>query len=192
MSEDNPHLLIVDQGQSLPPGVAALVNSGQCRVSTVHTFDKATAWPLLRDVDALLVTGRTGTGAGAINGEALADVLRSAARRHLTTLVVGSPDSLDPSDGALMQVIPASTSRDELWGRVSTAARYRELITRTLEELDNIEQVGNQIDQHLAEVDHEMRLASRLQRDFLPKQLPKLAGVQFATLFRPASWVSGW
>ncbi len=37
----------------------------------------------------------------------------------------------------------------------------------------------------------EMRLASRLQRDFLPQALPEVGPARFEVLFRPASWVSG-
>lgn len=40
-------------------------------------------------------------------------------------------------------------------------------------------------------VDEELRLAARLQQDFLPKTLPQLGRVHFHTLFRPASYVSG-
>ena len=43
----------------------------------------------------------------------------------------------------------------------------------------------------LERVDEEMRLAARLQRDFLPRSLPQVSPVRFAALFRPASWVSG-
>jgi hypothetical protein len=41
------------------------------------------------------------------------------------------------------------------------------------------------------ELTEEMRLAARLQRDFLPRRLPEVGGVRFGVLFRPASWVSG-
>ena len=34
-------------------------------------------------------------------------------------------------------------------------------------------------------------LASRLQRDFLPRNLPEIPGFKFATIYRPATWVSG-
>ena len=37
----------------------------------------------------------------------------------------------------------------------------------------------------------EMRLAARLQRDFLPHRLPEVGPLRFSVLFRPASWVSG-
>jgi sigma-B regulation protein RsbU (phosphoserine phosphatase) len=36
-----------------------------------------------------------------------------------------------------------------------------------------------------------MRLAARLQQDFLPKALPQIGTVHFHTLFRPAGYVSG-
>ncbi len=40
-------------------------------------------------------------------------------------------------------------------------------------------------------LDEEMRLAARLQRDFLPSRLPELGPVRFGVLFRPATWLSG-
>ncbi|MCD6303900.1 MAG: SpoIIE family protein phosphatase [Planctomycetes bacterium] len=43
----------------------------------------------------------------------------------------------------------------------------------------------------LDELDEEMRLAARLQRDFLPRQLPAVGGVRFGALYRPLGWVSG-
>ena len=41
------------------------------------------------------------------------------------------------------------------------------------------------------DIDEEMRLASRLQRDFLPRKLPEVGPVRFAAMYRPAGWVSG-
>ncbi len=40
-------------------------------------------------------------------------------------------------------------------------------------------------------VDEEMRLAARLQQDFLPKTMPQLGQVRFHSLYRPAGYVSG-
>jgi sigma-B regulation protein RsbU (phosphoserine phosphatase) len=39
--------------------------------------------------------------------------------------------------------------------------------------------------------DEELRLAARLQQEFLPKQLPQVGRLHFHTLFRPAGYVSG-
>lgn len=41
------------------------------------------------------------------------------------------------------------------------------------------------------DIDEELRLAARLQRDFLPHHLPEVGRVRFDVLFRPAGWVSG-
>jgi len=40
-------------------------------------------------------------------------------------------------------------------------------------------------------LDEEMRLAAKLQRDFLPKSLPQVGQVRFHALYRPAGYVSG-
>ena len=42
-----------------------------------------------------------------------------------------------------------------------------------------------------ADLTEEMRLAARLQRDFLPSRLPEVGAARFGVLFRPATWVSG-
>jgi len=44
---------------------------------------------------------------------------------------------------------------------------------------------------YMTRLDEEMRLAARLQQEFLPRQLPQIGPVHFHTLFRPASYVSG-
>jgi serine phosphatase RsbU (regulator of sigma subunit) len=43
----------------------------------------------------------------------------------------------------------------------------------------------------IARIDEELRLAARLQQDFLPKTLPQVGRLHFHTLFRPAGYVSG-
>jgi len=44
---------------------------------------------------------------------------------------------------------------------------------------------------YMHRLDEELRLAARLQQDFLPKVLPHIGPVQFHTLYRPAGYVSG-
>lgn len=44
---------------------------------------------------------------------------------------------------------------------------------------------------YLNRIDEELRLAARLQQDFLPKELPRIGPVRFHTLYRPAGYVSG-
>jgi len=40
-------------------------------------------------------------------------------------------------------------------------------------------------------LDEEMRLAARLQRDFLPRRMPEIGDAKFSVLYRPISFVSG-
>jgi sigma-B regulation protein RsbU (phosphoserine phosphatase) len=44
---------------------------------------------------------------------------------------------------------------------------------------------------YMTRLDEELRLAARLQQDFLPRELPQLGPLRFHTLFRPAGYVSG-
>jgi len=44
---------------------------------------------------------------------------------------------------------------------------------------------------YMHRLDEELRLAARLQQDFLPHVLPQLGPIHFHTLFRPAGYVSG-
>ncbi len=58
-------------------------------------------------------------------------------------------------------------------------------------EVDALRHRDASLHHHLSKVDDEMRLAARLQHDFLPKSLPRLGTVSFHTIFRPAGYVSG-
>lgn len=43
----------------------------------------------------------------------------------------------------------------------------------------------------MSKVDEELRLAAQLQREFLPRTLPRVGGLAFGVMWRPASYVSG-
>jgi sigma-B regulation protein RsbU (phosphoserine phosphatase) len=45
--------------------------------------------------------------------------------------------------------------------------------------------------QHTRNLDEQLRLAQRLQMDFLPRRMPEVVGGRFAARLEPASWVSG-
>jgi sigma-B regulation protein RsbU (phosphoserine phosphatase) len=58
-------------------------------------------------------------------------------------------------------------------------------------EMESLRSRDRAIHFHLQKLDDELRLAARLQQDFLPKSLPQLGKVRFHTLYRPAGYVSG-
>src|ERR1700729_2181201 len=59
------------------------------------------------------------------------------------------------------------------------------------DEINQLRKRDEALNFYMARLDEEMRLAARLQQDFLPKSLPQLGGVRFHTLYRPAGYVSG-
>jgi sigma-B regulation protein RsbU (phosphoserine phosphatase) len=76
----------------------------------------------------------------------------------------------------------------------SVVARL-ELVLREADELRNelnaLRRRDETLNYYMHRLDEELRLAARLQQDFLPKILPQLGPVHFHTLFRPAGYVSG-
>ncbi len=59
------------------------------------------------------------------------------------------------------------------------------------EELEQLRRRDDTLKFYMQRIDDELRLAARLQQDFLPKTMPELGNVRFHTLFRPAGYVSG-
>lgn len=58
-------------------------------------------------------------------------------------------------------------------------------------EVDHLRRRDDHVNRAMAEIDEELRLAARLQRDFLPRSFPTIGSARFSTLFRPAGYVSG-
>jgi serine phosphatase RsbU (regulator of sigma subunit) len=58
-------------------------------------------------------------------------------------------------------------------------------------ELNVLRRRDETINYYMLRLDEELRLAARLQQDFLPRSLPQVGNVRFHTLFRPAGYVSG-
>jgi serine phosphatase RsbU (regulator of sigma subunit) len=77
---------------------------------------------------------------------------------------------------------------------VETLSRLDELqreLDKVREELDVIRRRDDSLQFSMRRMDEELRLAARLQQDFLPKKMPRVGNVRFQTLFRPAAHVSG-
>jgi len=85
----------------------------------------------------------------------------------------------------------ADVAPEELAARLAAAADLHGMISGLRSELAAAREQAAGAARTCEQVDEEMRLAAKLQRDFLPKRLPQVGPVRFATLFRPASWVSG-
>jgi len=85
-----------------------------------------------------------------------------------------APPSAPTAQGIAQQLEIVQQEVDALRGELSAVRRRDETLNFYMHRLDE-----------------ELRLAARLQQDFLPKMLPRLGPVHFHALFRPAGYVSG-
>ena len=118
-------------------------------------------------------------------------LLRRLAADHAATLIWGVDPNPERVDGPLLEYLDADVGLDVVLGKLGTLARYGPLIRGFERELKNLQHLGERLNHYFNEIDQEMRLAGRLQRDFLPRKLPALPGYDFHAVYRPASWVSG-
>ena len=70
-------------------------------------------------------------------------------------------------------------------------AELTSLIDALTGEIDLLRRRDAQIQTNFRRMDEEMRLAARVQRDFLPRSLPRVGPVTVDVLFEPAGYVSG-
>lgn len=82
-------------------------------------------------------------------------------------------------------------SCEELSVKLSTVCDLQPAISNLQKELTIAQETAAGAARAVEEVDEEMRLAGKLQRDFLPSRMPEVGQVRFAALFQPVSWVSG-
>jgi serine phosphatase RsbU (regulator of sigma subunit) len=86
--------------------------------------------------------------------------------------------------------VPDDAPAQELEAKLAAAAALQPAISELQAELHAPRTVNPRSGEAEA-LDEELRLASRLQRDFLPRRLPEVGPVRFGVLYRPAGWVSG-
>jgi len=195
MPDDPIALLLVSNGCPLPESVATLLDNRRFRATTVDHLSQVDDDLLATELDAALVlnTSQEDGERAVVTAEANRLAERFGPGRVGVVLMTPDENGEQTSFGAPanLEAIGPGTSSDELLGRLSTMARYRPVIRRLEHELNNMQRLGRRLNHHFTEIDQEMRLASRLQRDFLPQETPAVGGIRLATIFRPASWVSG-
>lgn len=96
--------------------------------------------------------------------------------------------------GSMACIVPV----EQMPPHVTTPGSIEQHVAQVQAELDQLKQEVNVLRRrdetlkfYMHRLDEELRLAARLQQDFLPKTLPQVGRVHFHTLFRPAGYVSG-
>jgi len=121
----------------------------------------------------------------------LPNVLKELSDERIAALVWGWPEGMALPADPMIESLPRETSSEEVVGCVTALAHYAPLMKRLDRELNQVHRVSEQLNRYIGQIDQEMRLAGRLQHDFLPRRLPEMPPLKFAAMYRPASWVSG-
>jgi len=127
-----------------------------------------------------------------LHREEFDNLIRILESRRVATLILSDDASPDfDNSRSLMETVRRDISTSEMTGRLSMIRRYHNLVKNLEQELSNLERLSKRLNLHFRDIDQEMRLAGRLQRDFLPNTREPIGNLRFASVFRPASWVSG-
>lgn len=186
------HIVVIAEDQPLPEALLAALARQEFKVDSIDLATAASSSQVLDQADGVVVAARD------INPDQwteLARVLDSLESRNVASLVMlpeehqGRQIFVSRSDG--LTCMSTTDSAEEIWARLSTIAAHRSVIRHLENELSCFYRRQPNLAQHLCELDEEMRLASRLQRDFLPRTIPVVDPVNFEILFQPCSWVSG-
>ncbi len=103
----------------------------------------------------------------------------------------GTSAALSGREGQFL-CLPRNAAAGELNAALRAAASLQPSIRNLREELSTSRAyAAGSEPASVEQIDEEMRMAARLQRDFLPHKLPEVDPARFAVLYRPANWVSG-
>lgn len=177
------------------PPLIDILDAGDVRVEAIASLLDRRGFEAQRRAIGQPAPKRTPAVALLVRGDCSDAAIDEAAtrlhREGVKPVVWGVPSGFTLADGTRVQSCPADAGPEEVAGVVAATAGYVPLVSRLETEISQLERVGQQLARYFEDVDNEMRLAGRLQRDFLPQRPPKYPGVKFAHVYRPASWVSG-
>lgn len=185
-------LVVNSSGKVLPPGAAELFRDIGWDVTSAQTYAGAIQTADSGDVDAVILDppqSSAGSEQSHADFEALLKVIE--AKRIAGLVMTDQSAGRSATFGTLVDTIDRRIPLAELRGRLAMVARYQGLIKRLDRELDQMQRLSLRLNEHFREVDQEMRLAGRLQRDFLPDLTRPFGNAQFAAAYCPVSWVSG-
>ncbi|MGB2986180.1 MAG: SpoIIE family protein phosphatase [Phycisphaerae bacterium] len=185
-------LVVNPPERTLPEGTTDLIRDIGWDITSAPNFHTALQVAGTGSVDAIIMPEPDGKPAGNDDTSEFDDLLRLVDARQIAgVMVTDRPGQRPANPRSLIDAVDREVSLPELRGRLAMIERYHGLVKRMERELNNMQRLGKQLNRHYQEVDQEMRLAGRLQRDFLPDLKEPIDNVQFASVYRPASWVSG-
>ena len=116
-------------------------------------------------------------------GSALAvPILRGDILLGILTLLHARPGHFNEETADLMQLTA---------GQIGSALENARLYSKLDESYRSLEQAKHEIEAYSRALDAELEKGKKIQRDFLPSQIPRIDGWEIAVYFHPARQVSG-
>ena len=190
-SETNPvQVLLVNPGQALPIDTDEYLASQGYQVEVSRGYSGALARAQASSFNAVVMPTPSTQDAGAV--QPFQNLLRAIELQGTAAIILGEGGCESQAEASqLIDFASAQVTKEEIQGRLAILLRYHDVVRAMERDLDNMQRLFKQLNIHFTQVDQEMRLAGRLQTAFLPRHVESLASVSFATLYRPATFVSG-
>jgi serine phosphatase RsbU (regulator of sigma subunit) len=181
---------------SLPNTLRSMIYRKDVQCSWVLSYEAIEKYHLLDDLDLLVFFP------GPIHDvnlkRRIGKLLSAAQHKSLPVILLSDDDSISniipPENEQIMpriQMVPPEIATDELWGRIFSMLNFNPVFDRIEDHMKQLEKWAFSLNSRFEQLHQELRLAWRVQQDFLPKKLPHTLKITFAALYRPATWVSG-
>lgn len=119
------------------------------------------------------------------------DLLDAVQDRHLPALLTPATESAGSFAGEGVAHCPPTADAATALAMLRVCWTQAAAVGALAREVQMLQIQHRGLCEQIDKIDQELRLAAQMQREFLPTRLPQLHGVEFAALFRPATYVSG-
>ncbi len=182
--------------KKLPANLSFILKKKEIECTWINDYKQVDENKIFEDCElAIIYPPRTLT---VEHRRGLGKTLQIIQRKGISILLLSNDRSLanfivlenDNFTGHIQFANP-ETSSDEIWGRICSILDYSPIFVRLDKYLGQLEQWAFSLNRRFEELHQELRLAWRVQQDFLPRKLPNNSKLKFSALYRPATWVSG-
>lgn len=183
---------ILNAAAAGPAVVARLVaGHGDCRgepisLSSENDFGALAAFGAMLVVDE----GDAASGADAIRRRNEEQITLLRKRRIGAVVLTRRPWAYSAFQAGVICLSPDAPA-DRIEGALVAMAHLRPVLREVDKQVQAMQRLGRSLQKRFEATDRELNLAAKLQRDFLPQDLPQIGRFRFSSLFRPCSWVSG-
>lgn len=187
-------LVVQPKNEALPKGTSQQLTQLGCEVCSVSDYDAAIDILNNNSFGAIVLSEPEPKKCTPEHQVAFELFVKQVEAKRIATILYSTGESKSkskPKEGSLVDHVQSNISTPELKGRIAMIERYQGVVGRLETQLRRMEQLGKLLNEHLRELDQEMELAGRLQQDFLPQLSGRVGKLEYSTIYRPVTWISG-